>query len=102
MRGADRGQRPSGTADAKSASALENYQKQVGPLVQQLQRLASGEAGAASTLAAASMNGATANTTPTAGPLFGTMERSATPTVQAKLLGNRSLTLPKGTPSPAR
>ena len=96
-RGADHGQRPIRTPDAKSASALENFQKQVGPLVQQLQRLASGEAGAASTLAAASMNSATANTTPTAGPLFGTMERSVTPTVQAKLLADRSMIIPKGT-----
>jgi len=97
MHGADRGQRPSGTPEARTASALENYQKQVGPLVQQLQRLASGEAGAASTLAAATMNGATANTTPAATPLFGTMERSATPTVQARLLGDRSMIVPKGT-----
>jgi len=97
MRGADRGQRASGTPEAKSPSALENYQKQVGPLVQQLQRLASGEAGAASTLASASMNGAAAAPAAAAAPLFGTMERSATPTVQAKLLGDRSLIVPKGT-----
>ena len=30
-------------------------------------------------------------------PLFGTMERSATPTVSAGYLGDRSLTMPKGT-----
>ena len=95
MRGT--GQRPSGTPDAKPASALENYQKQVGPLVQQLQRLAAGEPGAASTLAAASMNGAATNSTTAAAPLFGTMERSATPTVQAKLLADRSMIVPKGT-----
>ena len=93
MRGT--GQRPSGTPDAKPLSALENYQKQVGPLVQQLQRLAAGEPGAASTLASASMNGAAPAAA--AAPLFGTLERSATPTVQAKPLGDRSLIVPKGT-----
>jgi len=90
-------QRATGTPDAKTTSALENYQKQVGPLVQQLQRLASGETGAASTLAAASMNGAAPNATVPAAPLFGTLERSATPTVQARLLGDRSLLVAKGT-----
>ena len=80
---------------------MKRYQTQLGGMLGQLQSLtdkaAGGDkasAGAASALAAAMVLPGTA---PQASPaLFGSMERSATPTVVAGLLGNRSLTMPKG------
>jgi type IV secretion system protein VirB10 len=88
--------------DVKASAALENYQKQAAPLLAQLQRLTNGNAG----IAASPMSGAPGapgtqgGTAPPAAnppPLFGTFERSATPTVNARLMGDRSLVVPKGT-----
>ncbi len=93
---------PPATGIAGEAQAnMKRYQTQLGGMLGQLQSLtdkaAGGDkasAGAASALAAAMVLPGTA---PQASPaLFGSMERSATPTVVAGLLGNRSLTMPKG------
>ena len=93
---------PPATGIAGEAQAnMKRYQTQLSGMLGQLQGLtdkaAGGDrasAGTASALAAAMVLPGTA---PQANPaLFGSMERSATPTVVAGLLGNRSLTMPKG------
>jgi type IV secretion system protein VirB10 len=86
--------------DAKPGSALDAYQRQAAPLIHQLQRLASGNASPAPGSAPAPALGpgvAPAATVAAAQPLFGSMDRTATPTVQARLLADRSLIIPKGT-----
>jgi type IV secretion system protein VirB10 len=76
--------------EVKASAALENYQKQAAPLLAQLQRLTNGNTGASVPIAAA-------NATTNNPALFGTLDRSATPTVNARLMGDRSLVIPKGT-----
>ena len=105
IRSADRGQQTTSGADSKTPSALESYQRQAAPLLQQLQRLSNGGLGAAplatpigvGTPGGAALGALAAAGTGGAPALFGTMERSATPTVQARLLGDRSMVMPKGT-----
>ncbi len=85
----------------EAQSNMKRFQTQLGGLLGQLQNLtdkaAGGNkaaAGSATALAAAMVQPATpAQASPA---LFGSMERSATPTVAAGLLGNRSFTMPKG------
>jgi type IV secretion system protein VirB10 len=77
---------------------MRRYQSQLGGMLGQLQGLtdkaAGGDKASAAALAAAM---ALPTPPPQASPaLFGSMERSATPSVVAGLLGNRSLTMPKG------
>jgi type IV secretion system protein VirB10 len=102
---------PPAAVGTDAQANLRRYQTQLGGMLAQLQGLADkagggspgGAVGApstASTLAAALMlpstGPAAATGTSTAPALFGSLERSATPTVVAGLLRNRSLTLPKG------
>ena len=85
---------------------LRRYQSQLGSMLGQLQGLtdkaAGGDKASAAALAsqlqtAMVLPGSNMNAPPQANPaLFGSMERSATPSVTASLLGNRSLTMPKG------
>jgi type IV secretion system protein VirB10 len=81
---------------------LRRYQSQLGSMLGQLQGLtdkaAGGDKASAAAMASAMiLPGSNLNALPQANPaLFGSMERSATPTVTAGLLGNRSLTMPKG------
>ena len=81
---------------------MRRYQSQLGSMLGQLQGLtdkaAGGDKASAAALASAMvLPGSNLNAPPQANPaLFGSMERSATPTVAAGLLGNRSLTMPKG------
>jgi type IV secretion system protein VirB10 len=83
-------------------ATLRRYQSQLGGMLAQLQGLtdkaAGGDRASAATLATALvLPGSGVGGMPQANPaLFGSMERSATPTVSAGLLGNRSLTMPKG------
>lgn len=100
----------SGAADPPPAAGIageaqanmRRYQSQLGSMLGQLQGLtdkaAGGDKASAAALASAMvLPGSSMNATPQANPaLFGSMERSATPTVAAGLLGNRSLTMPKG------
>lgn len=100
----------SGAADPPSAAGvageaqanMKRYQSQLGNMLGQLQGLtdkaAGGDKASAAALASAMvLPGTNMNAAAQANPaLFGSMERSATPTVAAGLLGNRSLTLPKG------
>jgi type IV secretion system protein VirB10 len=104
IRTADKGQAQQAAAgtEGKPGSALEDYRRQAAPLLQQLQRLSGG--GAVTTpltspSVGGAIGGATQPATGTTGSpsLFGSMDRSATPTVQARLLGDRSLVMPKGT-----
>lgn len=81
---------------------MRRYQSQLGSMLGQLQGLtdkaAGGDKASAAALASAMvLPGTNMNTAAQANPaLFGSMERSATPTVVASQLGNRSLTMPKG------
>lgn len=81
---------------------LRRYQNQLGNMLGQLQGLTDKAAGgdkvsAAALASAMVLPGTNLNAPAQANPaLFGSMERSATPTVVAGLLGNRSLTIPKG------
>ena len=81
---------------------MSRYQSQLGNMLGQLQGLtdkaAGGDKASAAALASSMiLPGTNMNAPPQANPaLFGSMERSATPTVTAGLLGNRSLTMPKG------
>ena len=81
---------------------MRRYQNQLGSMLGQLQGLTDKASGAEKASAEAPtsvmvMPGTNMNTAAQANPaLFGSMERSATPTVAAGLLGNRSLTMPKG------
>ena len=105
----------SGAGDPPAASGinseaqanLRRYQNQLGGMLVQLQGLTDkatgGEKGAAAPTStmALPMSSMTAPkqanlANPTHPTLFGSMERSATPTVAAGLLGHRSLTMPKG------
>ena len=79
---------------------MRRYQDQLGGMLEQLQGLSKQAAGggSASGRASSAMSAMVLPGTaqPSSPALFGSMERSATPTVAAGLLGNRSLTLPKG------
>jgi len=81
---------------------MRRYQSQLGSMLGQLQGLtdkaAGGDKASAAALASAMvLPGSSIGGPPQANPaLFGSMERSATPTVTAGLLGSRSLTMPKG------
>jgi type IV secretion system protein VirB10 len=81
---------------------MRRYQSQLGSMLGQLQGLtdkaAGGDKASAAALASAMvLPGTNLNAAAQANPaLFGSMERSATPTVVASQLGNRSLTMPKG------
>jgi type IV secretion system protein VirB10 len=85
---------------------MRRYQSQLGSMLGQLQGLTDkatggdkGSTAAATALASAMvLTGASmgAAAQPVNPALFGSMERSATPSVVAGLLGNRSLTMPKG------
>ena len=81
---------------------MRRYQSQLGSMLGQLQGLtdkaAGGDKASAAALASAIvLPGTNMNAAAQANPaLFGSMERSATPTVVASQLGNRSLTMPKG------
>ena len=72
---------------------LETYQRQLQGVLDSLSKSGGGvqatSTGIASTV--------TAGATPVAGLFGGELQKSATPRVSAGLLGNRSLTLPKGT-----
>jgi len=81
---------------------MRRYQSQLGNMLGQLQGLtdkaAGGDKATAAALASAMvLPGSNMIAVAQANPaLFGSMQRSATPTVTAGLLGNRSLTMPKG------
>lgn len=81
---------------------MRRYQSQLGSMLGQLQGLtdkaAGGDKASAAALASAMvLPGTNMNAAAQANPaLFGSMERSATPTVVASQLGDRSLTMPKG------
>jgi type IV secretion system protein VirB10 len=94
---------PGSTGIAGEAQAnLRRYQSQLGNMLGQLQGLtdkaAGGDRASAAALASAMLlPGSNMNAVAQVNPaLFGSMQRSATPTVTAGLLGNRSLTMPKG------
>jgi len=97
---------PASGIAAEAQANMRRYQNQLGSMLVQLQGLtdkaAGGDKASAAALAsqlqtAMVLPGSNMNAPPQANPaLFGSMERSATPTVTAGLLGNRSLTMPKG------
>ena len=108
---------PSGDADtaaeqaapadpiAATARNLQGYQRQLQGLLDNLTKTAalttgqaSGQMPSGALLGAPAMAGTSPGAVPTAGGLFGgQLQGSSTPQVAASMLGNRSLTLPKGT-----
>lgn len=83
-----------GAGVAEAQANLKKYESQLGELMGQLKGVAGQAAGAR---APAANPAGLASPVQPGQPLFGTMERSATPTVSAGYLGDRSLTMPKGT-----
>ena len=99
--------RSSGNRVADANASLDAYQRQLAGMLENLQNLTSGKLG--------SGNGSgptssfipspipTANTGNPASQqggvpsLFGSLDRSSTPSVQARMLGDRNMTVPKGT-----
>jgi type IV secretion system protein VirB10 len=78
---------------------LEGYQKQLQGVLSSLTQAAPGQGGAADVplnLALQGALGSLSGTPPSGGLFGGQMQGSATPRVAAGSLGNRSLTLPKG------
>ena len=93
--------RSTGNRVADANSSLDAYQRQLAGMLENLQNLTSGKAGT-SQVQALPLPGVTASTPPSpssAQPpaLFGSMDHSATPNVQARMLGDRSMIVPKGT-----
>ena len=83
-----------GAGVSEAQANLKKYESQLGELMGQLKGVAGQAAGAR---APAANPAGLASPVQPGQPLFGTMERSATPTVSAGYLGDRSLTMPKGT-----
>lgn len=93
---------PRGTGKVAEANAsLDVYQRQLAGMMENLQRLTNSAAGGSTAVPALPYPTAAPTTTgsqnATPAPLFGSMDRSATPTVQARMLGDRSMIVPKGT-----
>lgn len=101
--------RPRDTGDpvADANTSLDAYQRQLAGMLQNLQVLTAGKSGGRTATAedddgkpqadAATPAAPAAQRPQQTPPLFESMNRSATPTVQARRLANRSLTIPKGT-----
>ena len=87
-----------GSPAANAQANLADYEKQLGGMMGQLQNLTNKatEPKAAAPAFATAAQQLAAATQPGNPVLFGSMERSATPTVVAGQLGDRSLTMPKG------
>ena len=91
---------PRGTGKVAEANAsLDAYQRQLTGMMENLQRLTNGATGGSAPAPALPFPTATPTTagSQNAPSLFGSMDRSATPTVQARMLGDRSMIVPKGT-----
>ncbi len=93
--------RSNGNRVSDANSSLDAYQRQLAGMLENLQNLTSGKAGGSQTLAVplptvASVSGPGSQTAQSSA-LFGSMDRSATPTVQARMLGDRNMIVPKGT-----
>ena len=97
--------RSSGSRVADANASLDAYQRQLAGMLENLQTLTSSKPGnpgpafgtgaaAPSQLPAMGLSNNSQAATP---PLFGSLDRSATPSVQARLLGDRNMIVPKGT-----
>lgn len=86
---------------AATSKNLQGYQRQLQGLLENLTKTAeAATGGVSSTTPAALLSSLSTSPTPagaTSGLLGGTLPGSSTPQVAARMLGNRSLTLPKGT-----
>jgi type IV secretion system protein VirB10 len=86
----------------EAEASLDTYQRQLKGMVDQLQK-ATGAAtnrGTGASPAQAAQPGTPSGAQAAAGQLFGSMESTPTPRVAAQVLGDRSLTIPKGTSIP--
>ena len=98
--------RSSGNRVADANASLDAYQRQLAGMLENLQNLTAGKPGAA-TGAVPGASSFTPGPLPGSGApsvqqtavpaLFGSLDRSATPTVQARMLGDRNMIVPKGT-----
>lgn len=92
--------RNTGNRAADANASLDAYQRQLAGMLEGLQNLTAGKTGDSQTQAAPlpALAAATPPGLPTApSALFGSMDRSATPTVQARMLSDRNMIVPKGT-----
>lgn len=99
--------RSSGNRVADANASLDAYQRQLAGMLENLQNLTSGKLGSGNgsgpTSSFIPSPPPTANTGNPAGQqgavpsLFGSLDRSATPSVQARMLGDRNMIVPKGT-----
>lgn len=82
---------------AEANASLDAYKQQLAGMMENLQNLTAGKAGAAPvpTYVPPAVPERTGN--PAIPSLFGSMDRSATPRVQAGMLGDRNMIVPKGT-----
>jgi type IV secretion system protein VirB10 len=98
--------RNSGNRVADANASLDAYQRQLAGMLENLQNLTAGKPGSgtgavpgASSFTPSPLPGSGAPSVQQAAvpALFGSLDRSATPTVQARMLGDRNMIVPKGT-----
>ncbi|MDQ2734652.1 MAG: type IV secretion system protein VirB10 [Pseudomonadota bacterium] len=102
--------RSSGNRVADAHASLDAYQRQLAGVLENLQNLTSGKPGSGSGAGPGAVPGASsftpsplpatgssANQQAAVPSLFGSLDRSATPSVQARMLGDRNMIVPKGT-----
>ena len=100
--------RSSGNRVADANASLDAYQRQLAGMLENLQNLTSGKLGSGN--GAGPTGSFIPSPVPTTGnpanlagqqgavpSLFGSLDRSATPSVQARMLGDRNMIVPKGT-----
>ena len=99
--------RSSGNRVADANASLDAYQRQLAGMLENLQNLTSGKLGSGNGSGPTSSfipnpisvanSGNTSNQQGTVPSLFGSLDRSSTPSVQARMLGDRNMIVPKGT-----
>ena len=99
--------RSSGNRVADANASLDAYQRQLAGMLENLQNLTSGKVGSGNGSGPTSSfipspvptanTGNPANQQGAVPSLFGSLDRSSTPSVQARMLGDRNMIVPKGT-----
>jgi len=99
--------RSSGNRVADANASLDAYQRQLAGMLENLQNLTSGKLGSGNGSGTTSSfipsplptanTGNPANQQGAVPSLFGSLDRSSTPSVQARMLGDRNMIVPKGT-----
>jgi len=87
--------RDSGNAVSDARASLDGYKRQLNGMLDNLQTMTTAKAQSARSIASQVPSAPGTQAAPAS--LFGSMERSATPRVQARMLGDRSMVVAKGT-----